>query len=367
MPSNGKPVMFGTTQNAKYWLNPDCCGLFCAGITWFLHIWAAYTLVVRLLDPWMGPHAVPTVKISKKDAEADPLLVANAPTGRSPLFQFHVMAFLTIMCLALVSHAKAMMTNPGAVPEEARPVGTKFDDETALETDQLIGDSKKGDADIVQRGGGGGGGGGDDGDNVSPKPKRPTHRTCRRCGPNSFKPPRAHHCSICDRCVVKMDHHCPWVNNCVGLGNHKFFILFISYTFLSCVYSLCLVSYRFFTCFNVVRGPSCLNESGDTLSILLLCVEGALFGLFTSCMMLDQWTVVTTNTTQIDRLKGVNDSDNGSTGEGVNETFGGDRGFTTDWLLPTKVVFPKSLHEDLYGYCVPCKTVDAETEMLTLV
>jgi ribosomal protein L40E len=30
---------------------------------------------------------------------------------------------------------------------------------------------------------------------------------CRRC--NAFKPIRAHHCSICGRCIVKMDHHCP--------------------------------------------------------------------------------------------------------------------------------------------------------------
>ena len=35
------------------------------------------------------------------------------------------------------------------------------------------------------------------------------YRTCRKC--KVFKPPRAHHCSICQRCVLKMDHHCPWV------------------------------------------------------------------------------------------------------------------------------------------------------------
>ena len=78
------------------------------------------------------------------------------------------------------------------------------------------------------------------------------YRTCRRC--RQFKPGRAHHCSICDRCVIKMDHHCPWVNNCVGLGNHKFFLLFIFYVFVLSAYTLTLVFFRY---------AKCINESYD--------------------------------------------------------------------------------------------------------
>ena len=47
----------------------------------------------------------------------------------------------------------------------------------------------------------------------------PLSKQCYRC--NNFKPPRAHHCSICNRCVIKMDHHCvraccAWESVCGG-------------------------------------------------------------------------------------------------------------------------------------------------------
>eukprot|EP01101_Sappina_pedata_P000175 TRINITY_DN1017_c0_g1_i1.p1 TRINITY_DN1017_c0_g1~~TRINITY_DN1017_c0_g1_i1.p1 ORF type:complete len:269 (+),score=56.84 TRINITY_DN1017_c0_g1_i1:468-1274(+) len=50
---------------------------------------------------------------------------------------------------------------------------------------------------------------------------------CQMC--QLYKPERSHHCSRCKRCVLKMDHHCPWVNNCVGWRNMKSFLLLCSY------------------------------------------------------------------------------------------------------------------------------------------
>ncbi|KAF7845471.1 putative protein S-acyltransferase 16 [Senna tora] len=64
-------------------------------------------------------------------------------------------------------------------------------------------------------------------------------RYCQKC--SHYKPPRAHHCRVCKRCVLRMDHHCIWINNCVGHANYKVFIIFVTYAVITCIYSLVLL------------------------------------------------------------------------------------------------------------------------------
>eukprot|EP00026_Physarum_polycephalum_P014467 Phypoly_transcript_14982.p1 GENE.Phypoly_transcript_14982~~Phypoly_transcript_14982.p1 ORF type:complete len:302 (+),score=33.30 Phypoly_transcript_14982:27-908(+) len=68
---------------------------------------------------------------------------------------------------------------------------------------------------------------------------------CQKC--NHRKPPRAHHCKVCKTCVLLMDHHCPWINNCVGYFNRRFFVLFLFWT------GLALISFVFIVVEHVAK------------------------------------------------------------------------------------------------------------------
>uniref|UniRef100_M4BEQ5 Palmitoyltransferase n=1 Tax=Hyaloperonospora arabidopsidis (strain Emoy2) TaxID=559515 RepID=M4BEQ5_HYAAE len=61
---------------------------------------------------------------------------------------------------------------------------------------------------------------------------KPPTRYCERC--DADKGANVHHCSVCNRCVYRMDHHCPWTGNCVAWTTKKCFLLFLLYTSLSC-------------------------------------------------------------------------------------------------------------------------------------
>jgi hypothetical protein len=152
-----------------------------------------------------------------------------------------------------------------------------------------------------------------------------------------------------------MDHYCPWTNNAIGVMNHKrraascslgpgraasarvgrhgpdasarveghtfvldrentppsrrhaprFFILFIGYTFALCVHALCILGGLLWAApARKPRGrrrgePIAGDDDGVRFDLHLATVAvvfaALLFGLFTACMLADQWSVLRTN------------------------------------------------------------------------
>ncbi|XP_035886329.1 palmitoyltransferase ZDHHC3 isoform X3 [Phyllostomus discolor] len=283
------------------WFIRDGCGIACAIVTWFLVLYAEFVVLFVMLIP-------------SRD------YVYSVING----ILFNLLAFL-----ALASHCRAMLTDPGAVPK-------------GNATKEFI-------------------------ESLQLKPGQVVYK-CPKCC--SIKPDRAHHCSVCKRCIRKMDHHCPWVNNCVGENNQKYFVLFTMYIALISLHALVMVGLHFLRCFeedwtNLLQAYGLAREAaaGAQLSLLekeqpltvspaecsyfsppttvilliLLCFEGLLFLIFTSVMFGTQVHSICTDETGIERLKRKHQprEHQGSwetVRETVRETFGGD--FSPNWFNP---------------------------------
>ena len=119
---------------------------------------------------------------------------------------------------------------------------------------------------------------------------------CRTCKiPRDL---RVYHCPLCGICVLRHDHHCPWLSTCVGLNNNKLFIelvvvTFFYFIFTSCVY-LSLVDFtkKFF-------------ENMDTNKIfafILLCLNVIIFG-FIAVLLMSHIRYISTGQTTSEHIK----------------------------------------------------------------
>lgn len=79
-----------------------------------------------------------------------------------------------------------------------------------------------------------------------------TANVCVHC--RIVKPIRSKHCQLCGGCVMRMDHHCPWVNRCVAVSNHRsFFVIIISMLIAAALHAYLLFFYIFTYCLTVGR------------------------------------------------------------------------------------------------------------------
>jgi hypothetical protein len=121
-------------------------------------------------------------------------------------------------------------------------------------------------------------------------------RFCDKC--KVIKPDRTHHCSVCGECVLKMDHHCPWINNCVSFTNYKFFLLFLGYALFYCIY-VSLTSLPYFIDF--WRGS--LKEGMGRFHILFLFFVAIMFGVSLVSLFCYHCYLVSENRTTLEAFR----------------------------------------------------------------
>ena len=155
----------GTDFSSTHWLSLDPCGLICLSFSLSLHLFALFASGFTLIAHHLAAQLL------------------------------YGILYVPFAILSIWSLYTASTTDPGAVPMGARPIPANI----ACESDSITMERD------VERGG---------------LRRRRGIRRCRKCNDN-YKPGRAHHDSVTGRCIVKMDHYCPWVGNAVGIMNHK--------------------------------------------------------------------------------------------------------------------------------------------------
>ncbi|KIP03033.1 hypothetical protein PHLGIDRAFT_267793 [Phlebiopsis gigantea 11061_1 CR5-6] len=120
---------------------------------------------------------------------------------------------------------------------------------------------------------------------------RPEYRYCNKDG--FVKPLRAHHCRACGTCILKYDHHCPWIGQCVGARNHKFFVNFLQWAGVFCMWTFA----------TLVAGVVQESRNGnlDPQYIVIIALAG-LFILFTVSLLFTHVRLILLNQSTVESL-----------------------------------------------------------------
>ncbi|KAK9842045.1 hypothetical protein WJX81_005841 [Elliptochloris bilobata] len=221
---------------------------------------------------------------------------------------FALLFFCALVVALLWAYFAAVLVDPGRVPAGWHPFGS--DEEAAAELERLEFASYRPQERLAGSG-------------------RP--RFCRKC--EAWKPERAHHDSITGRCVLRMDHYCVWVLNCVGLLNYKAFLLFLCYTFVACGLAAGLLAGTFV---GIFRGLEAGTEDPARPAIVFVAfVIDAAFCLSLAGFLIMHARLVAANCTTIEMYEKRRTPDwpyNRGLRRNVQDVFGNSQ---LRWFVPT--------------------------------
>jgi len=121
-------------------------------------------------------------------------------------------------------------------------------------------------------------------------------RWCRKCW--APKPERAHHCSMCGRCILKMDHHCPWLGTCIGHRTYPAFLHFLCCITLLALYIAVIAINALWFAFH---NPFVVHES-TPVHELGLAFAGVVFSLIIGSFAGFHIYLITVNQTTLENI-----------------------------------------------------------------
>jgi len=128
---------------------------------------------------------------------------------------------------------------------------------------------------------------------------RESIRYCRKTG--AIKPDRSHYDSMTKQLVLKMDHYCPWVANCIGYSNYKFFVMFLFYAITYCLFIMGTSLVPFLQVWSTNGGPNSPNfTSSFRLQTMFVFMAASIFSLSVVFLFSLHLYLISTNRTTIE-------------------------------------------------------------------